>query len=110
MKRTICFLSGAMMLSINTAYASNGLVTMANGGVDLLTVAIKLVNLMALLIGIWWVMDGVMNWKKSSRDDSGGANIGFKQIIIPIISGVILASFAGFVVMTSQTFGLKGYM
>lgn len=85
---------------------AGSLITMANAGAGFMVALIRVVNLGALLIGLWWVMDGVMNWKKSARDDTN--NIGFKQIVIPIISGVILSSFAGFVALTSETFGLKG--
>jgi len=44
-----------------------------------------------------------MAWKKSSSDQGG--QMGFKEIVVPVISGIILLGFASFIVMTSSTFG-----
>jgi len=84
--------------------AMAGLEQMTTGATSLIMSLAKLLNVGAALVGGWFVVSGVMNWKKSSNEHGGG-QIEFKSVVIPIITGIILVAFTGFVAMTSSTFG-----
>lgn len=94
-----------LMMSSGASAAT--LTTVTGSAIVLLIDAIRIINLLTLMIGMWWVMSGVLKWKKSAGDPN--SSIEFKQIITPIISGLVLSSFSGFVAMTSETFGLQGF-
>jgi hypothetical protein len=85
------------------AYA--GLDQMINGATQTLTQGMKLLNIVAGFVGAYFVFTGVMNWKKSSSEQ-GGHQMGFKEIVVPIIAGVCLLGFSAFIMLTSSTFGL----
>lgn len=82
------------------------LISMVVSAKTLVITAMSLINVIAGFVGAYFVFTGVMNWKKSSSEQ-GGHQMGFKEIIIPILSGVCLLGFSAFIIMTSQTFGLS---
>ncbi len=94
----------ALMVVASPAHAD--LISMISSTKNLLISAMSLLNIAAGIVGAYFVFNGVMNWKKSSNEQGGG-QIGFKEIIVPIIAGVCLLGFSFFIVMTSQTFGLS---
>ena len=92
-----------MATSFSPAYAD--LSGMINGATTTLTQGMKLLNIIAGFVGAYFVFTGVMNWKKSSSEQ-GGHQMGFKEIVVPIIAGVCLLGFSAFIMLTSSTFGL----
>lgn len=85
------------------ANAAGGLTGMVTGGTTLIKSLMKLLTSLAALVGGWFVISGIIAWKKSSNDHSG--QIDFKSVVVPIIAGIILVSFTGFILLTSETFG-----
>ena len=88
-------------LSLDASAA--GLLDMISGTSTLINSLAKLLNIAAALTGAWFVISGVMTWKKSSNEHGG--QIEFKSVVIPIVAGTILVAFTGFIAMTSTTFG-----
>lgn len=96
-------LLGAMAFFAPSAHAA-GLDQMINGGNTLVLAFARLLTSIAALCGGWLVFSGVMTWKKSSNEHGGG-QIEFKSVVIPIVAGVILVCFTGFILLTSTSFG-----
>lgn len=86
--------------------AAADLTQMISGGNTLVLALAKFLTSIAALIGGWFVVSGVMAWKKSSNEH-GGQQVEFKSVVVPIITGVILVSFTGFLLLTSSTFGFS---
>jgi hypothetical protein len=96
----ICIVVVATMFSM-PAYA--GLDTTIVSISTFISLCMKLLNLGVGLLGAWYAASGIMNWKKSS--EQGSNQMGFKEIVVPVISGIILLGFSSFIAMTSSTFG-----
>ena len=94
----------AAMSLVLTSSAFAGLDQVINGASNTLIQGMKLLNVLAGFIGAYFVFHGVMNWKKSSSEH-GGNQMGFKEIVVPILAGVVLLGFSSFIMMTSSTFG-----
>ncbi|OIR06017.1 hypothetical protein GALL_118140 [mine drainage metagenome] len=84
--------------------AHAGLDTAINGASSFVVSLMKLLNLCLGFLGAWFAGSGIMNWKKSSSEQ-GGHQMGFKEIVVPVIAGIILLGFSSFIAMTSSTFG-----
>lgn len=93
----------AAALPISTQ-AHADLIGMINNGKSVIIAVFSLLNVGAGMLGAYYVITGVMNWKKSSGEQ--GRQMESKEIITPIIAGIILLSISGFIMMTSSTFGL----
>jgi hypothetical protein len=65
----------------------------------------RTLNLLAGLTGAYFVLSGLMEWKKSSSEHGGGQGGGFKAIAVPIVAGALLVAFTSVVAATSSTFG-----
>lgn len=63
----------------------------------------RTLNILAALTGAFFVLNGLMTWKKSSSDHGG--QVEFKSIAVPIVVGGLLMGFSAFVGLTSSTFG-----
>lgn len=86
--------------------AAAGLTSAAQGGNELLVSLVRMLNLVGLMFGVWWVIESTMLWKRSARNEQ--QHVSFKAVAVPMIAGLILACFTGFVALTSDTFGLRG--
>lgn len=95
----------AAIMLVFSSEANAGIEVIINGAKATVISLMSLLNVLAGLGGAYFVFTGIMNWKKSSNEQ-GGHQVGFKEIVVPIISGVFLLGFSMFIIMTSQTFGL----
>jgi hypothetical protein len=103
--------SAILIACMTVALASNAsaadLTAVTTGATNFINSLARLLNIGAALLGGWFVVSGVMNWKKSTNEQGGG-QIEMKSIVVPIITGAILVAFTGFIAMTSSTFGFAG--
>lgn len=95
-----------LLLLLSSGVDAAGLTNVTNSGGDLLSSVVRLLNIAIMLIGSWWVLEGILRWKKSAMSDD--QHVSFKSIMVPVIAGMVLVCFTGFVALTSETFGLKG--
>lgn len=94
----------SLVLLVPFGAQAAGLDQMTTGASNFILSLAKLLTSMAALVGGWFVVSGVLAWKKSSNEHGGG-QIEFKSVVIPIVAGVILVCFTGFILLTSTTFG-----
>lgn len=91
-------------VAVSTSANAAGLDAMILGASNLISSLARMLNIAAALVGGYFVISGVMAWKKSANEH-GGQQVEFKSVVVPIIAGACLVAFTGFVAMTSTTFG-----
>ena len=66
------------------------------------------INILAGITGAYFILSGIMAWRKSSGDHGG--QVEFKSVVVPIVAGGLLVAFSSFVAATSSEFGFStGY-
>lgn len=101
---TLASFAGILLLAASGAIAATDLNEVVDKTAAFLKNAAKLINIIAALVGAYFVFSGFMAWKKSA-DERAGGQIGFKEVVVPIVAGVFLILLSAFIMATSSTFG-----
>lgn len=100
-KASVAIAGIAMTLASVSAHADLN-ATLQSGQTFLQTIG-RTMDVLAAITGAYFILSGIMTWKKSSSEHGGQTD--FKSVAIPIVTGGLLVAFSALIGATSTTFG-----